>query len=256
MNRLAMNIVGDELEQAAEYCRKEGIGLEVSEFAYPTNLEGDLSAQIDRHLKALQGLDLVGSHGPFLDLIATSPDPAIVEVCRKRHQVSLHASSVIGASLYVVHTNYNPLIKNPSYRDHFTRRMLDFWLPLADWAGQHGLIICLENMWESGPETQADIITKANHPHLKASFDNGHALVFSQIPAKDWIEQFGSGLFHCHLHDNLGEIDEHEPVGEGKEIWSELLHAVQKWSPEAVLVAESDQFEKNKKSIKRLKNFT
>ncbi len=64
----------------------------------------------------------------------------------------------------------------------------------------------------------ADIVFKANHPHLKTPFDNGHALVFSQIPAKGWIEHLGLSLFHYHLHDNSGEIDEHEVIGTGREL--------------------------------------
>ena len=52
---------------------------------------------------------------------------------------------------------------------------------------------------------------------LKASFDNGHALVFSTVCAADWIETLGADLYHCHLHDNDGEVDRHNAIGSGKE---------------------------------------
>ena len=113
----------------------------------------------------------------------------------------------------------------------------------------------MENLWEPSPEIQAELILTATHPNLKASFDNGHALVFSEVSARKWVEVLGYGLVHCHLHDNGGEIDEHKAVGEGKENWQELLEAVRKWSPQAVLVAESDQLDKNKKSIERIRSF-
>ena len=132
--------------------------------------------------------------------------------------------------------------------------MRDFWMPFADEAAKHQIVICLENLWETGPEIQAELISTAGHPNLKASFDNGHALVFSQKSAKYWIETLGGNLAHCHLHDNLGEADEHKPVGEGKENWTELLDAVNTFSRQAILVVESDYLERNKKSLERLRS--
>ena len=256
MNKLAINTVGDELEASAEFCRGQGIGLEVDDFAFPLNLDGDMTERIKRHAAATSGISPLSLHGPFLDLIATSPDPAIVEVCRKRHRAALYAAGEIGATLYVAHTNFNPLIRNGDYVKNFTKRMLDFWLPLADDAAKSRIVICFENLWEPGPELQVELISAAAHPNLKASFDNGHALVFSARPAKYWIETLGLNLVHCHLHDNSGEFDEHNPVAEGKENWPELLDAAEKFSPEAIFVLESDYLEKNKLSLQRLKNLS
>ena len=255
MNRLAINTVGDELEASADFCLSHKLGLEVTAFAFPNNLDGDMVSLVKRHGEAVAGIFPLVSHGPFLDLIATSPDPAIVAVARQRHNASLAAARGIGASLYVAHTNFTPMIRNPSYRKNWTKRMLDFWLPLADAAGKHNITICLENLWEPGPDIQTELISSAKHPHLRASFDNGHTLVFSDIPAASWVETLGDALAHCHLHDNSGELDEHKPVGEGKENWPELLEALKKHSPQAILVAESDDLEKNKMSIDKLRSF-
>ena len=255
MNSLAINAVGDELEASAKFCSLESIGIEVTDFAFPKNLDGELNEIIDRHIEAVTGISPVISHGPFFDLNVISPDPAIVEICRKRHLVSLGAAHRIGASIYVAHTNYNPNIKNPWYRKKFVPRTIDFWLPFADMAGRLNMKICLENLWEPGPEMQAEIIVKADHPNLRASFDNGHALIFSEIPAKRWIEILGRSLLHCHLHDNGGEVDEHKSIGDGKENWPELLNAIDTWSPEAIIVAESDRLDRNKISIERLRSF-
>lgn len=147
MNTLAINTVGDELEASAEFCRAEGLGLEVSAFAFPQNLEGDISDLIKSHGRALSGITPAIVHGPFYDLVVTSPDSAIVEVSRQRHQVALDAAIEIGATVYVAHTNYTPMIRNPSYQKIWTKRMLDFWLPFADKAGEKGLTISLENLW-------------------------------------------------------------------------------------------------------------
>jgi sugar phosphate isomerase/epimerase len=255
MNRLAINTVGDELEASADFCRAKGLGLEVSAFAFPDNLDSDMVALVNRHKMAVGAIPLVLSHGPFLDLVATSLDPAIVNVSRQRHHASLDAAIEIGATMYVAHTNYTPMIRNPSYRKSWAKRMLDFWLPFADTAGDKGITICLENIWEPVPEIQAELVEAGKHPHLRASFDNGHALVFSKVPSSTWVEILGDRLAHCHLHDNSGEQDEHKPIGDGKEDWKLLLPSLAKFSPRAVLVAESDRLDRNRTSIERLKSF-
>jgi sugar phosphate isomerase/epimerase len=253
-NRLAINTVGDELLVSAAYCREQRIGIEVTDFAFPQNLDGDMTERIKRHRMSVVGISPVISHGPFLDLIAVSQDSAIVEVTRKRHAASLHAAREIRATLYIAHTNYNPLIRNASYKRNFAKRMREFWLPLADEAAKSQIVICLENLWEADPETQAEVISEIGHPNLKATFDNGHALVFSEKPARHWIETLGRDLAHCHLHDNSGEADEHGPVGDGIENWGELLLAASTFSPEAILVAESDFLASNQISLQRLRS--
>jgi len=254
MNPLGINTVGDELEAAADYCRTAGLGLEVTDFAFPENLEANSSSLIDRHLAAIAGVMFVTSHGPFFDLIATSRDRAIVEISRRRHDTALAASARLGASHYVAHTSYNPLIRDPAYRRNWPRRMLDFWLPLADQAATLNIIICLENQWEPEPDIQAELLAAADHPHLRATFDNGHVLVFSTIPSHEWVASLGPWLAHCHLHDNSGELDEHKPIGDGIERWDELIAAIRTHAPAAILVAESDSLDNNKRSIDRLKS--
>jgi sugar phosphate isomerase/epimerase len=253
MSQLAMNAIGDDLEAAAEFCRAEGIGIEVTAFAFPAVLDGDIGPEIDRHLRAVAGITPLISHGPFYDLVVTSPDPAIIDVARRRHEAALDASHEIGATFYIAHTNFTPIIRNPAYRDNWAGRMLKFWLPLADRAGRQGITICLENLWEPGPDIQADLIAKGGHPHLRATFDNGHLLVFTDYSARAWIETLGGDIAHCHVHDNNGELDEHLPVGEGKENWPDLLDALGRHAPDAPIVAETDRFDRNRVSIERLK---
>lgn len=255
MNQLAINTVGEELEASADFCKSEGLGLEVTDFAFPSILDEDLTERIERHKKAVAGISPIISHGPFFDLVASSLDPKIVEVSRLRHKAAFAASIEIGASYYITHTNFMPLIRESSYRKNWAGRMLDFWLPFADDAGKSNIIICFENLWDPVPDIQAELIVSGSHPHLRASFDNGHALVFSDLPSSQWTATLGPLLAHCHLHDNSGELDEHKPVGEGKEDWAGFLEAVQEYSPDAILVAESDRLNDNQQSIAKLRTF-
>lgn len=255
MNLLAINTVGTELENAASFCRSENIGMEITHFAFPQNLDSDLTAQIARHKDVTSGIEPLSSHGPFMDLLAHSPDPTIVEAVKRRHVSALNASHAVGASYYVAHTNYNPMIGTKSYRDGFARRICDFWLPFADWAAERSIVICLENLWEPDSTIQNEIITLAAHPNLRASFDNGHALVFSEKPSAEWVKELGGGLAHCHLHDNQGHRDEHSTVGSGMESWGTLLSAINSFAPEALLVVECDSLGKNTESLRRIRGF-
>ncbi len=255
MNTLSINALGKELEQAREYCLQNQLGMEITDFAFLSILDGALEKTILQNKTMTQGIKPLTSHGPFMDLTTSSLDQKIIQVCKERHQTALHASWKSGASVYIAHTNYNPLIFNASYRKGFSQRMREFWLPIADWAQEHQMTIALENLWESEPEIQAELISFINHPCLKASFDNGHALVYSKITSSKWIQTLGDHLAHCHLHDNHGETDEHAVIGSGIEDWKNLLQAINQYSPHAILVIENDWLEKNQQSMEKLKDY-
>lgn len=252
--QLAINTVGEELQSSAEYCRKERIGIELTDIAYPWNLDGDPKNFIEKHIKSIEGITPRVCHGPYFELNVVSFDKAIINVCKKRHRQALDIAKRIGVGTYVTHTNFNPLIRQPSYRANFADRFLDFWLSFADDAAKSNIVIVFENHWESHPEIQEEIIRKANHPSIKASLDNGHALIFSGLPAADWIEILGADIHHCHLHDNDGKLDQHHAIGTGKEDWKNLISALQSYAPHAVLVAESDRLQENKASIDKLRS--
>lgn len=254
MNRLAINALEDDLVEAAAWCRSEGLGIEVTAFAFPEKLDGYVEALVEKHREIIRGIKPLSFHGPFFDLVATSMDPMIVDVARRRHTVAMEAAEALGADIYVTHTNFTPVIRNPSYRSGWTGRMLDFWLPLADRAADSGMVICLENLWEPVPDIQLELLERAAHDHLRTTLDNGHVLVFSSVSVIEWLERLGPWVVHCHLHDNMGEVDQHLAVGEGREDWPRLLEALATHAPNAVLVAESDGLENNMKSIRRLRS--
>lgn len=250
---LAVNALEEELDAAADFCRREAIGLEVTAFAYPSNLDSDYRGRVRRHAAALEGVSPVLCHGPFLDLYPTSPDPKVVGVSRERHERALDAAAALGARIYVAHLNSLPLIRNREYRHRFATAAAGFWSAMADRGSESGTTIVLENLWERGPELQKEVVGQAGHPHLKASFDNGHALVFSSRPAAEWIAGLGEDLHHLHLHDNDGSYDEHKPVGRGTENWPALIDAWRTHAPRATLVMESDRLELNEWSLRAVR---
>jgi sugar phosphate isomerase/epimerase len=251
---LGINALEEDVGEAAALCRSEGLGLEVATFAFPAALDdGGLERRIAGHRDLVDGVPWVSVHGPFLDLFATSPDPAIVEVCERRHRAALGVARALGALRYVAHLNSLPQIRAPSYVDRFAERCVAFWRPLADEAADAGIVIVLENLWEPGPELQTRVVDEADHPALRASFDNGHALVFSPRPSAEWVQALGPRLAHVHLHDNDGDTDLHLPVGQGVEDWRPLVSALGRYAPDALVVLESDRPAENRRSLESLR---
>lgn len=249
MRRLSINALESELEAAASFCRAESLGIEVTAFAFPHTLSDELDASLARHAAAVAGIVPVSVHGPFLDLYPASRDKEVVALARRRHEQGLRASAALGATLYVAHLSYLPIIRNRGYRDGFAAATAEFWTPLADEAASHGITVVLENLWEPGPEMQRAVLDHARHPALKASFDNGHALVFSNVPAATWIEVIGADLAHCHLHDNDGQEDQHGVIGTGREEWEALFAAMRRHASDCQIVLESDDLARNRASV-------
>lgn len=248
-----INALDTELPAAAGFCRANGLGVEITAFAWPAALEEGFDDLVRRHEEILAGIAPRTLHGPFLDLYQTSPDPAIVAVCRARHLQAMEAAQRLGATTYVAHLNSIPLIRNRGYRTRFAEATARFWVELADNAAGRGLTIALENLWEPDPALQQAVVRAAGHSAVQASFDNGHALVFSRTPAAEWIETLGPDLTHCHLHDNDGEYDQHGAIGDGTEDWPALLAALRCYAPEAIVVLESDRLEVNRRSLAALR---
>lgn len=265
--RVGISVGDEELESAAEFCRDEGIGLEVTAFAYPRTLDEAFEPTLERHAAVLEGVPFLTFHGPFLDLYCTSPDPRVVDLCRTRHGRALEAAGSLGAELYVAHLNSNPLIRNRRYRERFVEGVAEFWRPFVEAArgdgepapGEDpeargdGPAVVLENMWERKPDLQRRVVEAAAHPGLRASFDNGHALVFSRLTAAEWIQGLGDALAHLHLHDNDGEYDHHWVLGEGEEDWPGLLAALGEAEAAPVVILENDDLAAGRESLRRFR---
>lgn len=59
-----------------------------------------------------------------------------------------------------------------------------------------------------------DLIVRVNRSNVGLTLDVGHAQVSGHNPAS-YIDVLRDELYHVHLHDNYGTIDEHLPLGEG-----------------------------------------
>ncbi len=202
----------DCLELAKEY----ETGIEIQAFAYPDVLEGDWMELVESYKTALD--DLPGElalHGPFIDMASGSPDPLIREVVRRRLVQALEIGAMLSVRTVIFHANFIASIHNERYRSQWTERQVEFWSPLAERAQGLGLVLTLENMWEFDPYIIQEVLRQVDSPALMACLDVGHSYLFSSVDIDTWLKVMAPYLVHCHLNNNLGEVDEHLAFDDG-----------------------------------------
>jgi sugar phosphate isomerase/epimerase len=102
---------------------------------------------------------------------------------------------------------------------------------IIDRAQTLGLCVCLENMFPKcrafvQPADFVDILQR--FPNLKLTLDTGHANIGDPSGRRilEFIEKFGDRIGHLHVSDNLGEHDDHFPLGTGKIDFLKILRAL------------------------------
>lgn len=111
---------------------------------------------------------------------------------------------------------------------------------LADLAPD--LLFCLENLVfpheiYRSPEEMQDLLQKVNRTNVRLTLDVGHAVVSGNKPS-EFIQQLGEDIFHVHLHDNWGDVDQHLPLGEGNIDYVGVIHALKQLDYEGVVMLE------------------
>ena len=102
------------------------------------------------------------------------------------------------------------------------------------------LTLALENVMESSPETLVQIAAGVDDPRLSLCLDVGHAnTCVSTTPPLDWVAPMSPWLRHVHLHNNEGDTDLHQPLGEGSIPMEAVLDAVLRAAPEATFTIEN-----------------
>jgi sugar phosphate isomerase/epimerase len=137
----------------------------------------------------------------------------------RRHQAFLDELSALNVSTYTVHLGWFENI-DPDRAFEVLRRTVDAMLPAAE---KNGITLALENSGEAVPVISrlADMVKAYNSKSVGLCFDAGHANCY-QNSVKNTLEIMRDGIVTCHLHDNYGSFDDHNPPGDGNMDWQEL----------------------------------
>ncbi len=148
-----------------------------------------------------------------------------LEIGHKLHlrHITLHLGSFIG------HTSMK------SFRQKALMNCIKSLKELLYYSQKYNITIAIENAvkMHSGSEIEhlGDniddfniIFDNINSPLLKICFDIGHAHIGNN--SMSYIQNLGHKFSCIHLHDNNGEYDEHQTIGNGTVNWSKVTDAL------------------------------
>jgi sugar phosphate isomerase/epimerase len=188
--------------------------------ALDTNQDADVRSLGDALKKAGRSYTF---HAPFMDLAPGGVDSKIRRVTQERLEHVLHLADLIRPKVIVFHPEYDKWRHGETF-DLWLQGSLEMWTPLVKEAEKLGVTLALENVFEQGPETLKKLIEKINSPRLGFCFDTGHSLLFSRRGWEEWMEVLGRRLVEVHLHDNMGQEDQHLPPGDGRFDFTGFFH--------------------------------
>lgn len=147
------------------------------------------------------------------------PFPKLRSDMIRRQSLFIRQLQCLNITTYTIHLGY---MMDRSDEENFSilRRTVDDLLPVCK---ETGITLALENSGEplSVIQRTADIIAEYHHENLGMCFDCGHAHCY-QGGIRQTLEIMKDHIVTCHLHDNYGEHDDHNPPGEGSINWPEM----------------------------------
>jgi sugar phosphate isomerase/epimerase len=173
------------------------------------------------------GLQTPAAHalwGKGLDMSCLDPEQHRQMLAQ--HTAFLRALAPLGVNTYTVHPGIAEQKTTPEQWAAI-RRSLDTLLPVA---AETGIVLALENGHESLDDLRylSSLVAEYRHENLGICFDSGHANSYSPLGAVGMVQLLSDQLVTCHLHDNYGTDDDHNPPGQGNIPWTELVQALKK----------------------------
>jgi len=153
-------------------------------------------------------------HAPFVDLSAGSTDPAIRAVTRRRFEEILGLVPLFTPLTVVAHAGYD-WQRYEYFRKTWMEQSVEFWGWVAGRLNREGSQLMLENVYEHRPGEILELFERLRPNGVGLCLDCGHLTAFGRAPMDEWLNVLGSFIGQLHLHDNLGQKDDHLPMGHG-----------------------------------------
>jgi len=191
-------------------------------------------------------------HAPFVDLSPGGFDPKVLEITRFRFSQVMDLADRVGPLQIVFHPGFDEF--RFAFREElWIENSLRVWGELLEAASRVNTRVCLENVFDTRPDHLAQLREQLGK-ELGFCFDIGHFLIFSQVTLPDWLDAFSDGLFELHLHDNNGQRDLHQPVGEGSFDFKSLCGQIEARGLDPVVVLEHHTREETTRSLENFKH--
>jgi len=263
MNRVFVQAIYERIAyDFIDFARDNCYGIELTSFAFPWILDGDLETIVQSYRTALKDFDNdVAIHGVFMDMITASRDTKIVSVARERVLQNIGIARRLEAKIVDFCSCFNPCIatSTPSYTGGYTERQIKFWSEISHSMADSNLTMVFENLWEPQPEIVEHVLDGVDSENFRANLDTGHVNIYSRIPVERWVEVLRDYLSYVHLNDNCGDYDSNLAPGDGNIKWDRFFDALKQYGlkPRICLEVEAykdqSKLENTKRAIGYLK---
>jgi sugar phosphate isomerase/epimerase len=170
-------------------------------------------------------------HAPFRDWNFGSFNDDIARAGAEQVNATLDAAATAGAGAVVVHGGSVPQRYPDRVREKGARNARESLATCARHAADVGVPLCLENQpghprrdrHTTSPDALASMLDAVDvgPEWLRVTLDVGHTMV-NDTDWRDYVARFGDRITVCHLHQNDGGRDAHDPITE----YEELLEVV------------------------------
>ena len=142
----------------------------------------------------------------------------------KEHARFLRQLAPLGVKTYTLHLGgAGPTSSELKWQQ--IRRSVDELLPAAE---ETGIALALENSAEPMNDLRrlAALGKEYAHPRIGFCFDTGHANCYAADGLFPTLALMRENIVTCHMHDNYGSFDDHDPPGGGNIDWTALIPAL------------------------------
>ena len=230
-------IDGETMEsraKAVELAVKNNLGIECQQFYNPNYLREDPQL-IHKVNQQLQPISFRSIHGPFCGLSTGVHDWKIREVTMFRFKEALEQARELGVHDIVIHYNYAYKVTPVSIWRQYT---IPFYKEFAKEL-DGSVRIHIENCLEPDPELIAETIFEVDSPYLDACIDVGHVNANTRTTVEDWCKVLKDKVGYVHLHNNHGEVDEHNALDNGTLDMDKTCRLLEDVNPEMVWCIET-----------------
>ena len=223
-------------EDAPALAREYDLGLEIAEYCTASHMDEDFPETDAAVRRRMKGVERFTFHAPFNELCPAAIDPLVRRLTQQRYRQAICLARSYGFRKIVIHSGFIPLVYYPSW---FVAESVPFWREFLAQVPED-MTLCLENVMEPGPDMLLEIVARVDDPRFRLCLDVGHAATrVSGAAPIDWIGPYAPFLAHVHLHNNDGDWDLHQPLGEGVLDMAAILTQTERLCPEVTYTIEN-----------------
>ncbi len=197
-------------------------------------------------------------HLPFANLNYAASNPRLRNAARRIMLAALDHAIALECTHAVVHSGQNDVLSQIFFPDLRRKYSLDFLEELGRKASAGGIQMVIENNVASSylihsVDTMEAFFLEETSRYYKIALDIGHAFLTHDL--NQFIQRFQGSIRYVHIHNNLGEKDDHLPLDEGRIDWRQTVRALVKNGFQGPFVIENLSWEENARSLALLTEF-